>query len=174
MKLKLFFMAMLCVISLASDANNDELSAELSDLKNLQINTPIMISAGLPNQRHFQVLQSMGVTTVVDLIPGDRSEHAKLMKAMSLSYHNIQVDWQNPTLEDFQQYVELMTRANKTNGKTLTHCRLNWRGAVFTYLYRVTQLNEAEAIARKDMLAIWQPNEVWQKFINQVMKHYQP
>ena len=95
MKLKLFFMAMLCVISLASDANNDELSAELSDLKNLQINTPIMISAGLPNQRHFQVLQSMGVTTVVDLIPGDRSEHAKLMKAMSLSYHNIQVDWQN-------------------------------------------------------------------------------
>ena len=133
-----------------------------------------MISAGLSNQRHFQVLQSMGVNTVIDLIPGDRSKESELMATMGLIYHNIQVDWQNPTLENFQQYVAMMARANKRNGKTLTHCRLNWRGTVFTYLYRVTQLSEAEAMARKDMLAIWQPNDVWQTFINQVMEHYQP
>jgi hypothetical protein len=43
---------------------------------------------------------------------------------------------------------------------------------VFTYLYRITQLNEPEETARKDLLAIWRPNATWQDFIDLVIAHY--
>ena len=65
-----------------------------------------------------------------------------------------------------------MQQSKNNDGITLTHCRLNWRGAVFTYLYRVTQLNQPEELARQDMLAIWEPNDTWQSFIDTVLAEY--
>lgn len=131
-----------------------------------------MVSSGLPNQEHFETLKAMGVTKVVDLIPGDRTEQASLMNELSLTYYNIQVEWGNPTIENFREYIKTMKQFNQSEGITLTHCRLNWRGAVFTYLYRVTQLKESEELAKQEMLAIWEPNETWQNFIDAVIpKH---
>ncbi|WP_226996532.1 protein tyrosine phosphatase family protein [Thalassotalea crassostreae] len=153
-------------------AKQELIDPELSDLKNFQINTDTMVSSGLPNKKHFQALQNMGVTNVIDLIPGDRTEESMLLKELKLNYHNIAVDWDNPTLENFKKYVALMAKANDNEEMTLTHCKLNWRGATFTYLYRVTQLNESEQLAAKDMLAIWQPNETWQAFIEDVKNEY--
>ena len=91
---------------------------------------------------------------------------------LGMDYHNIQVEWENPTVANFVDYVTFMDSPAQ-QGVTLTHCKLNWRGAVFTYLYRVIRLQEDEAAAREDMLAIWQPNETWQQFINKVKQHYQ-
>ncbi len=149
-------------------AFENALNSQLSDLKNYQVNSTKMLSSGLPNAEQFETLKAMGVTNVIDLIPGDRTEESNLMKAMELNYHNIQVDWENPTVENFNEYVAVMKQYYSSKGSTLTHCRLNWRGAVFTYLYRVTQLNEPEEQAKLDLLAIWQPNETWQSFIDDV------
>lgn len=140
----------------------------LDGLKNYQVNTPIMHSSGLPNTEQFSALKALGVTKVIDLIPGDRTEEIRLMKLMDLRYHNIQVDWDNPTVENFNDYALILKQSNDIEGITLTHCRLNWRGAVFTYLYRVTQLNEPEELAKQDLDAIWEPNETWQIFIDNV------
>lgn len=147
-------------------------SEDLSDLTNYQQNTATMVSAGLPDAAHFKALKSQGVTRVIDLIPGDRGEEKLLVDGLGLDYHNIQVEWEHPTVANFVDYVTYM-ESNPTSGKTLTHCKLNWRGAVFTYLYRVIRLNEDEAIARQDLNAIWQPNDTWQNFIRQVKHHYQ-
>lgn len=166
----LFLLCTLC--SWHSYADDTTLNSQLADLKNFQINTPTMMSAGLPNQSHFETLKSAGVNTVIDLIPGDRANETKMVTAMGLSYANIAVDWENPTLENFKTYVNLMKKSASKQEKVLTHCRLNWRGAVFTYLYRVTQLQESEAIAKRDMHAIWQPNDTWKNFIKQVKNHY--
>lgn len=147
-------------------------SEDLSNLKNYQVNTATMVSAGLPDAAHFKVLKSQGVTRVIDLIPGDRGEEKQLVDELGLDYHNIQVEWEHPTVANFVDYVTYM-ESNPAPGKTLTHCKLNWRGAVFTYLYRVVRLQEDEAVARKDLDAIWQPNDTWQNFIGQVKHHYQ-
>ena len=80
----------------------------LSDLKNYHINTPTMVSAGLPSRAHFEALKVNGVQNVVDLIPGDRSDEAKLMKTLDLRYYNIAVEWQNPTVENYADYVIAM------------------------------------------------------------------
>lgn len=171
----LFFTVMLAKGCANVESSQKQGVSSLSDLKNYQVNSAQMVSAGLPTEAHFRTLKAMGVTRVIDLIPGDRSEESQLMSKLDLSYSNIAVEWQNPTIENFRDYVTAMQVSSDTNsaneqGITLTHCRLNWRGAVFTYLYRVTQLNEPEEIAKKDMLAIWEPNATWQTFIDQVLE----
>ena len=74
------------------------------------------------------------------------------MKIMDFSYHNIPVEWENPTIENFEDYISLMKQANDSDGITPTHCRLNWRGAIFTYLYRITQLDEPKESALSDQI----------------------
>lgn len=145
---------------------------ELDTLKNYQVNTASMVSSGLPTAKQFEVLQSLGVTRVVDLIPGDRQAEKELVGELGLDYHNIQVDWDHPTVANFEDYVAFMA-ASDNQDMTLTHCKLNWRGAVFTYLYRVTQGHEDEAQARDDLMAVWQPNNTWLRFIDRVKQHYQ-
>lgn len=171
MKIRLVLLAVLTLSAkvMASDLSANE---SLAELKNYQVNNTKMVSAGLPNKHHFEALKAMGITHVVDLIPDDRTEQIALMKRLNLQYHNIAVEWENPTLENFREYVQIMQKNDQGPSVTLTHCRLNWRGAVFTYLYRVTQLGEPEAIAQRDMLAIWQPNKKWQDFINHVLAAY--
>jgi len=160
------------VLSFHSSALSIGADPALDNLTNFQVNTPDMVSAGLPNREQFEALKKEGVFNVVDLIPGDRSEEFKLMKTLDLQYQNIAVEWDNPTLENFDDYVIAMQRFEQNGGITLTHCKLNWRGAVFTYLYRVTHLYEPEAVAKKDLDATWQPNETWQRFIEDVKEKY--
>lgn len=158
------------IISLALTNLTYAKKTSLVDLENYQENTSKMVSSGLPTQQHFEQLKEMGVAHVIDLIPGDRSDEANLTKALALNYHNIQVEWKNPTVANFNEYAAKMNEFSQAEGKILTHCRLNWRGAVFTYLYRVTHLKEDEAIAKADMIAIWQPDETWQNFIDELKK----
>lgn len=169
-----------CLIALLmtfASAKADEASslkeADFSSLTNFQINSDTLVSAGQPEQEDFSKLRRYGVGRVIDLIPGDRSEEKSMMEAMNLEYFNIQVDWENPTLQNFKDYVHYMNVPGNKGDKTLTHCKLNWRGSAFIYLYRVTQLNEAEAVARADMDKIWQPDDTWQAFIDEVKAAYQ-
>ncbi|MEP4891725.1 MAG: hypothetical protein ABJV04_17010 [Aliiglaciecola sp.] len=162
-----------CCFMFSTFASEHALDVPMPELKNYQVNTPRMVSSGLPTKQQLQQLQKLGLHNVVDLIPGDRTEHQSLIDSIQLNYHNIAVEWENPTLENFQEYVSVMQRFRQNEGVTLTHCRVNMRGSVFTYLYQVTQLHKPEKAARQDMLAIWQPNEIWLSFIDKVLTAYE-
>ncbi|RDV24095.1 hypothetical protein DXV75_15515 [Alteromonas aestuariivivens] len=153
-------------------ASEPDVQQALASLLNYQVNTASMVSSGQPDKIQFEALAASGVSAVIDLVPGDRTQEQQWMQELGLDYRNIQVDWDNPTLADFATYVAYLNQFENQPGGTLTHCRKNWRGAVFTYLYRVTQLNHEESVAYQDMVAIWQPNETWLKFIEQVKAAY--
>lgn len=53
------------------------------------------------------------------------------------------------------------------------HCAANMRVSAFMYLYRRIHKGMSDDDARKDLEQIWLPNETWQKFIEQVVEHYQ-
>lgn len=144
----------------------------LSSLTNLQRNNNFMISSGLPAKEHLALLKEEGVAYVVDLIPGDRSQEIMNTAELGLNYFNVPVEWEKPVLTDFLNYSAFMQRVDRGSEKVLTHCKLNWRGASFTYLYRVNVLGEDENIAKKDLLAIWQPNPTWYAFMEGVIAHY--
>jgi len=52
--------------------------------------------------------------------------------------------------------------------KRWLHCAKNMRASAFIYLYRKLLLNDTEAAASLPMREVWNPNPVWQHFINQV------
>lgn len=156
----------------ASAETKPHIEVTLDSLTNYQVNNDRMVSSGLPSAAHFQLLKDEGISRVIDLIPGERGQEKLMVEALSLDYHNIQVEWEHPTLANFKDYTGYMAQENSTDDKVLTHCKLNWRGAVFTYLYRITALGESELLAKQDLLAIWQPNQTWFQFINTVIDDF--
>ncbi|MGK0299025.1 MAG: hypothetical protein ACI9XC_002651 [Gammaproteobacteria bacterium] len=44
------------------------------------------------------------------------------------------------------------------------------RVSTFIYLYRKLCLGEGEEMASQPMKKVWVPNEIWQSFINRVLK----
>ena len=100
--------SLLLIPTSGNTALTDETSEGLSDLKNYQVNTPIMVSSGLPNRAHFEALKANGITNVIDLLPGDRNKESLVMEALGLQYRNIGVEWGNPTLENFDDYAAAM------------------------------------------------------------------
>lgn len=155
------------------DSHQDmQVADTLDTLENYRTDSDDMMSSGLPSEQQFRLLKDKGVRTVIDLIPGDRSDEQALVSTLGMTYHNVPVDWQNPTINDFSAYVESIDSARSQPGIVLTHCRKNWRGAVFTYLYQVTQQDVPDETARKALVQTWQPNETWQAFINDVKAAY--
>ena len=91
-----------------------------------------------------------------------------IVKALDMAFIHIPVQWEAPTLADFDAFAAAMKVP--TQQRTLLHCEVNFRASVFGFLYQV--IYEAvpidEAIAM--MHAIWIPNEVWEDFIVQVLR----
>lgn len=166
------FVFCLCGLALNTVAEPKQKDFHLSDLNNFQVNGEFLLSASLPNDAQLAVLAEAGVRHVVDLIPGNRTDEKQTVESLNMRYINIPVDWNNPTLEDFERYKSVLDEAMKNNEMVFTHCKLNWRGSAFTYLYRVTQMKEDEAVARADLDAIWKPNETWREFIANVKASY--
>ena len=159
-------------VTMAQPSSSQSPLSVLADLKNLQINSTNMVSSGLPSNAHLSQLNEMGVTHVIDLIPGEREEESAVVSSLGMNYHNIQVVWDNPTYENFSDYSDEMSEAHKNGGLVLTHCKLNWRGSVFTYLYRITVQQKDEAAMKAEMLKTWQPNDIWLAFIHTVLDEY--
>ncbi len=155
-----------------SSPTMDNTPTTLDSLTNFQTNSNTMLSSGLPSSAHLLLLKQEGVVRVIDLIPGNRSEEISIVNELGMQYHNIPVAWTNPQVSDFLNYSAYMSLHRPEEGKVLTHCKLNWRGAVFTYLYRITVLSEDEKTAKQDLLAIWQPNSTWFAFMNKVIEHH--
>ena len=155
-----------------SDQTQMNTKPTLVTLTNFQENAPFMYSSGLPDSSHLSLLKEKGVTHVIDLIPGDRTSEILTTSELGLDYFNVPVDWEGPTLANFLNYAAFMQSVNENEDKVLTHCKLNWRGAAFTYLYRINVLGESEQTAKKDLMAIWHPNPTWYTFMSEVITHY--
>lgn len=151
---------------------SEDITMSLASIKNFQHNTAFMYSSGLPNETQFALLKENGFTHVIDLIPGDRAAEIQTTAKLGLNYFNVPVEWEAPTLANFLNYVAYMESIKDQQGTVLTHCKLNWRGAAFTYLYRVAILGESEVNAKEDLLAIWQPNPVWYALMRDVLAHF--
>ncbi|WP_251140129.1 hypothetical protein [Alteromonas sp. ALT199] len=156
----------------STDTQVKETTPTLSTLTNYQENAPFMYSSGLPDASHLSLLKEKGVTHVIDLIPGNRSSEILTTSELGLDYFNVPVDWEAPTLANFLNYAAFMQSVDVKKDKVLTHCKLNWRGAAFTYLYRINVLGESEQTAKTDLMAIWHPNPTWYIFMNEVITHY--
>ena len=138
----------------------------LTDIKNYKPLSEQFSSAGMPVAGDFQTLKNNGFQHIINLIPGDFSEEKAQLASLQMTFDQIAVDWNNPTLENFAEFTGLMKQYQ--GDKVLVHCKLNYRASVFAYLYEVRELANDPHVAEKKMLSIWQPNDTWSAFIKRV------
>ena len=139
--------------------------ASLDEIKNYRQLSATVSSAGLPTDAQIADLQKAGFNHVINLIPGDYSAEQALVTAAGMSFEQIEVDWNNPTLEDFARFSDLMDQYS--DGKTLVHCKLNYRASAFVYLYQLIKDKDV-TLAEQQMQSIWQDVDNWDEFMTRV------
>ena len=132
----------------------------------LEINNNIY-TAGQPTSDQFFQLKHLNIKTVINLaLPttdGAIKNEAEIVALMGMTYIQIPVNFQQPQVCDLDRFYKAMELGLKD--PIFIHCMLNMRVSVFFYLYRLNILKESAEIAWKDVLKIWEPDEIWASFI---------
>jgi protein tyrosine phosphatase (PTP) superfamily phosphohydrolase (DUF442 family) len=89
-----------------------------------------------------------------------------------MSYVHIPVNFQAPTPHDFRAFCGVMHAFESR--RVFVHCAANMRVSAFMYLYRVMFKDVPASEARHDLNAIWHPDDVWSKFIEQQLEGNRP
>lgn len=131
-------------------------------------------SSGQLSQSDIDELPGLGIDAVINLalptssnaLPGE----AEMITNKGICYFQIPVEWEHPEIDQLRIFFNLL---DSFKGKKVwVHCALNMRVSAFIYLYRKLRMHEDEASASYPMKHIWQPNEVWQAFIQSAEKAY--
>ncbi len=150
-------------------------SNRIEDIYNFLKLSDTVATAGQPTEEQFSAIKESGYQVVVNLAlpdsPNALPDEKKVVEAQGMQYAHIPVGWDNPTIEDVARFFSVMEAiADKT---IFIHCAANMRVSAFMYLYHHIHERMNNEDAKKYLHQIWLPNENWQKFIEQVIKHYQ-
>ena len=128
-----------------------------------------LFSSGMPTPEQIPSIAENGVQVVINLATS-KSEgwiinERELMEAQNLTYYSIPVDWENPTTDELNEFMNIME--GHIHHKVLVHCQANYRATGFIAVYRYSRLGWSEENAFRDLRKIWNPAEypVWDEFI---------
>ncbi len=131
-------------------------------------------TAGQPTKKQFLAVSKSGYQVVVNLaLPESLNalpDEQAVVEAQGMQYLHIPVIWESPTLKDIKRFFAVMETNSDKN--VFVHCAANMRVSVFMYLYRLIHKHISDQDAKRELNQIWVPNEIWQKFIAQVIEHY--
>jgi protein tyrosine phosphatase (PTP) superfamily phosphohydrolase (DUF442 family) len=131
-------------------------------------------TAGQPTSSQFSAIKAAGYDVVVNLAMPDSSNalpnEQQLVSREGMLYVHIPVVWERPTAQNLEQFFDTMARCR--GKRVFVHCALNMRVSVFVYLYRVIWLGVSQVGAHKDLVRIWQPNAIWQRFLDDSLAEY--
>jgi protein tyrosine phosphatase (PTP) superfamily phosphohydrolase (DUF442 family) len=144
-----------------------ELRDKLSEIYNFRPISDKLGTAGQPTQTQLQTIGESGFEAVINLalptsdnaIPNEGS----IVTGLGISYVHIPVDFKAPKPQDFQAFCRVMEAFS--DRPVFVHCAANMRVSAFVFLYRVLEKHVAKSEAERDLYAIWQPDEVWSRFI---------
>ena len=126
-----------------------------------------LATAGQPTAEQFRAVRSGGYQAVINLLPADSkwavAGEQAAVEEQGLRYHHLPVVWEAPTADDFTRFCALMQA--ESGSRLFVHCAANMRVSAFVFLYRVLRLGVSREVAERDLLAVWQPDEVWSQFI---------
>jgi protein tyrosine phosphatase (PTP) superfamily phosphohydrolase (DUF442 family) len=128
-------------------------------------------TAGQPTVEQLRAITDAGYETVINLaLPtsdGAIANEAELVQSLGMEYVAIPVLWESPTMEDLRQFLQAMDK--RQNQKVFVHCAKNMRVSAFVYLYRRSRLDCPQEQAIADLHKIWQPNQIWQNYIDMAL-----
>ncbi|MBS1525763.1 MAG: protein tyrosine phosphatase family protein [Bacteroidetes bacterium] len=129
--------------------------------------------AGQPREGQLASIAEEGYETIINLGLHDGkyalADEAASVKALGMTYCYIPVQFDNPRLDELDAFITEMRL--QTGKKVFVHCAANYRASCFTglYLLATDQLTVDEM---NDLINnIWQPDTVWQQFIDDGVDH---
>jgi protein tyrosine phosphatase (PTP) superfamily phosphohydrolase (DUF442 family) len=143
----------------------------LTDLYHYRRISPETATSGQPTVGQFQQIAEQGIQVVINLgltdanyaLPDERG----LAQSLGLTYVHIPVQWQNPTVDDFQEFLDCMRRHE--GQPRLVHCAANFRVSCFMALYHIVHEQWTLEHAMADLNIVWSPNPGWQDFMAKVL-----
>jgi len=149
-------------------------ASELSDISNYREYSPQFSSSGQPTAEQLKAVSEAGFKRVIYLAFSDNhtaiETEDRVVKKLGMDYVHIPVDFENPTLEDFEDFAAVINRDKAK--RTLLHCQINLRASTFSFLYRVIYGGVPMAQAKQDLDAIWVPDKIWYRFIVAVLEQH--
>lgn len=143
-------------------------SQQLADIYNFLPISDSLGTAGQPTAEQLAAVKDVGYDVVINLATGttprDLPNESDLVTKHGMDYIHIPVIWDRPTAEDLSRFFAAMD-ANQ-HKKRFVHCIANMRVSAFVFLYQVLRQDIPAEEARSTLSQIWEPNEVWQQFID--------
>lgn len=139
----------------------------LTEITNYLEIYPWLGTAGMPTKNQFSCIAKNGFQVVINLAlensPGAILQEETIVRQLGMQYIHIPVQWNQPDRADLTQFFQAMEENQEK--KIFVHCVMNMRVSVFVYLFRVLHFKEKADLGYADILKIWQPDAVWQNFI---------
>jgi len=111
---------------------------------------------------------------VINLAPHDvphaLPDEAELVNSLGMQYINIPVNWNTPTKEGLDKFMDAMDEHK--DRKILVHCEANFRASAFVSMYRILREGWKPDEALEVMHKIWDEDAypVWKMFIEDMLK----
>lgn len=139
---------------------------DVTGIINYRLLSPHLATAGMPLPEQLPLFAAQGYRAVINLArpdsPGAIPDEEAAVRTLGMDYVPIPVIWEAPTRENLRAFYAAMDACR--GQPVFVHCVLNMRVSAFCYLYRVQRLGIEEETAREDLLAIWDPDELWSAF----------
>lgn len=136
--------------------------------------SPTLATSGQPTTEQFADIASAGYSLVINLATPASSnwnpDENAIAQSLGIEYISIPIDWEYPILSDFEDLANLLDENSER--KTWVHCAKNMRVSAMIYLYHRLRKGYTEEVSRRYLEQIWQPNEVWQNFIDATIELY--
>jgi protein tyrosine phosphatase (PTP) superfamily phosphohydrolase (DUF442 family) len=140
--------------------------------ENIQQISDQLWTSGQIDEHDIGEIRTLGVEVVINLaLPTSNPSlprEAELVTGAGMSYFQIPVPWEKPELYHLDLFLGLL--GSLKGRRVWVHCAKNFRVSSFVYLYRRICLGESDATAKTALCAVWQPNEIWEAFIQSALK----
>ena len=144
----------------------------LNEIKNFQKLSDSISSAGQPLEEQLRFVKEAGFEVVINLGLHNNPEYylkdeAGSIRALGMEYIHIPVIFESPTRQNLVDFFKAMEGSK--GKKIFVHCAMNMRASAFIGLYNAIRLKQPHDQAFEIMHKIWEPNEVWQAFIDGIL-----
>ncbi len=126
---------------------------------------PLADEIGFVSENKFEVVIFLALFENSDL-PLEK----EIIGKKGLIFEHLPVVFKNPQISEFDTFIELLKKHK--NKRIFIHCELNMRVSVFMSLYFMVIENLPYKDAMELIHKIWKPDEIWEKFMKDVMNKY--
>ncbi|MCU7829801.1 MAG: protein tyrosine phosphatase family protein [Candidatus Thiodiazotropha sp. (ex Myrtea sp. 'scaly one' KF741663)] len=143
----------------------------IESIYNFRQLSPTLATGGQPDERELQAICQAGFELVINLGLGDApyaiADEQSIIESRGLDYIHLPVSFEAPEIDQFHAFCRIFNIQRER--RAFIHCAANKRVSVFMALFHVIEKDWAFTEARNTILSVWEPDAIWQVFIQQVL-----